>query len=120
MKNDRKVLSVARWVARLRALPVAGLICAASFLFERDGLLNVKAFEVFVAVVLLKASNGSCHAVNRGFAIALGFLQIDQIFALDAFVFGVVRCHGLVFPIRSHCSRRARRSRLCVAVPAAA
>src|ERR1039458_1502248 len=37
---------------------------------------------------------------------------LGEIPALEPFVVGVVRCHGLMLPIPSHCSRRASRSRL--------
>ena len=46
-----------------------------------------------------------------------GFFQAPE--ALDSFVVCVVLNHGRMRPVRSHCSRRADRSRLCVPVPAA-
>ncbi len=83
---------------------------------ERDGLLEVKRLEVTVFGIRLESRQSLRDRVHRWLAVALGFLHIGEVAALDPFVVRVVRCHGLVLPIPSHCSRRARRSRLCVRV----
>jgi hypothetical protein len=41
----------------------------------------------------LEAMNRLGHRVEAGLAQALGGLEIDQVFALDALVFGIVLAH---------------------------
>ena len=58
-------------------------------------------FEVGVTRVSLKSRDCLGNAIKGRFAVALGFLQIGQIFALRAFVFWAVRSHGLVASVES-------------------
>ena len=76
-----------------------GVRSSRQMIFEFHGLLLVEALEVLVPITVLEPRDGSGHAVNRSVAIALGFLQIEKIIALDALVCGAVLCHGKGAPI---------------------
>ncbi len=85
---------------------------------RRFGYARLKRAEKAVVLRFLERVSGySRQQLTVGSLWTLRFLQIGEIPALDPFVVGVVRCHGLMLPIPSHCSRRAVRSRLVANTP---
>src|ERR1035437_1069415 len=61
---------------------------------ERNRLLEVECLEVPASVVLFKPAQRLRGGVNGRLAVALGLLQVGEVFALDSFVFRVVFAHG--------------------------
>ena len=57
---------------------------------ERNRLLIVKCLEIPISGVLFKPAQRLRSGIHRRLAVALGFLQISEIFALDSLIFRVV------------------------------
>lgn len=63
---------------------------------EGNRLRPVKGLEVLVTVRFLKSRQRLSNDVDRSLIPALRFLQIDEVFALDPGVCGIVFCHGML------------------------
>jgi hypothetical protein len=60
---------------------------------ECDGLLDMELVERAEFGRNLEAMKRLGHRVEAGLTQALGCLEIDQVFAFDALVFGIVLAH---------------------------
>ena len=61
---------------------------------ERNCLLKVECLKAPMPSVIFKPAQRLCGGVHRGLAVALGFFQVGEVFALYPLVFRVVFRHG--------------------------
>ena len=85
---------------------------------ERLACSGWKVFEIAVMGISLEAIEGLRHAVQGCLGMALGFLQVSEIFVFKPHIVGVVGFHGVLDPVRSEQSGWGRCARLGAEGPA--